>query len=154
MNLLSDIDDKLNKVLIDNGLPFIESNSEADSYINMSYNDLLAISTRPKANDVSFILEQCALNTQKTCNRLQAKLIQVEHNLNIALAKVYDDYNTYGGYEIVLGKACNEYEHIRELNQLKIDIKMQLADLSYISKHITELAQRVLSMGYRHWKKD
>lgn len=146
--LLNKIDADLDKSLIDKGIPLIESNEEADDFINMTYSDLLSISGT-KADDISFILEQRALYIQKTCNRMQAKFIQVENNLNRALSAVYDEYKTYGGFDIVLAKACNEFKEINDLNEMKLELKTELTDLAFLSKHITKMAERVSSMKWR-----
>lgn len=146
---LDNVDAFLDSKLIEQGLPLITSTSEYDKYVNMSYSELRAISGTG-ADDISYILEQCALHLQKTCNRLNAKLIQVENNLHKALAAVYDNYKTYGGFEIVLQKACAEYSEIEQLNNMKIEIKLQLTDLSFLSNHVTKMAQTVSNMKWRN----
>jgi hypothetical protein len=148
-SILDNVDAVLDKKLIDQGLPIISSTSEYDKYVNMSYSELKSISGT-SADDASYILEQCALHLQKTCNRLNAKLIQVENNLHKALSYVFDDYKTYGGFEIVLQKACTDNPEINELNDMKIDLKMQITDLSFLSNHITKMANTVSNMKWRN----
>lgn len=146
---LDNIDVNLDNQILQKGLPIVQATSEYDKYINMSYNELQNIANT-KAEDISFILEQCALYIQKTCNRLNAKLLQVENNLHKGLAAVYDTYQTYGGFDIVLQKACAEYPHLEELNQMKIQLKMELTDLNFLSKHITKMADKVSNMKWRN----
>jgi len=148
-SILDNVDAVLDKKLIDQGLPIISSTSEYDKYVNMSYSELKSISGT-SADDASYILEQCAFPVQKTCNRLNAKLIQVENNLHKALSYVFDDYKTYGGFEIVLQKACTDNPEINELNDMKIDLKMQITDLSFLSNHITKMANTVSNMKWRN----
>jgi hypothetical protein len=148
-SILDDVDAFLDRKLIDQGLPIVSSTSEYDKYVNMSYSELKSISGT-NADDASYILEQCALHLQKTCNRLNAKLIQVENNLHKALSGVYDTYKTYGGFEIVLQKACADYVEIDELNNMKIELKMQLTDLSFMSNHIGKMASTVSNMKWRN----
>jgi hypothetical protein len=70
--------------------------------------------------------------------------------LHKALSYVFDDYKTYGGFEIVLQKACTDNPEINELNDMKIDLKMQITDLSFLSNHITKMANTVSNMKWRN----
>ena len=146
---IDEITANLDLALVEKGIPEVKVETDYDKFINMSYENVQKING-DEARQIAYMLHQCALNIQQKCNRIDAKLLTVKNNLNKALSQVYESYNTYNGYDIVLGKACIEYTEINDLNNLKIKLESELTDMKYMSKHVDEMAK---IMNQLYWKK-
>ena len=96
------------------------------------------------------MLNQCSLNIQKKTNRLNARVIYIKNNLYKARSEVYNSYKTYGGYDIVLGKACQEYAHINDLNNMYLMAQIELEDIKFLSKHVEAMAKNINGMAFKN----
>lgn len=146
--LINTVDNKLNAALVENGVPILSPQTDYDKYINISMEDLRKIKG-DEAIEIAIMLEQCSCNIQAKSNRLCARLMYVKNELNKALGRVYNTYDTYGGYDIVLGKACVEHEPIEELNKLKLSVESELEDLKYLGRHVANMADMMRQLKWR-----
>lgn len=113
--------------------------NDIDHYFNLTPKDIDNMDKQECQYAQYFIL-QFSMSLTKKINRVKWALSANNKEFNRAIASVYNNYNSYNGQEVVKASACQEYSHLRELDDEITKLEGLIQEWEYISTKAEKLA--------------
>ena len=96
----------------------------------------------------SFILAQFSAALQREINRQTVRNKWASHNLNLVVAKEYDNYgDKYVKTDIKIGMVCQGNEYAQALNKIILDSITKIEEFSFLSGRIDSMATTLREYG-------
>lgn len=89
-----------------------------------------------------YFIMQYSISISKKINNVKSSLLANQKEFNRAMAKVYNDYNSFNGAAMIHASACNEHEHLREMDNeiTKLEALLQEYEgLSFKSEKMVQI---------------
>lgn len=114
--------------------------NDISSYFNMSIDDLSKMDKEDCIHAQYFIL-QYSISITKKINQVKARLAANKKEFNRSFAQVYNSYNTYNGYDIILGLAISEHSHLKSMDDEITKLEALIQEYEGLGFRAEKLAQ-------------
>ncbi len=114
--------------------------NDIDKYLNFTIEDLNGMD-KEDCVQAQYMIMQYSLSILKKMNKYRATLAVNKRTFNRYLSEVYNSYNTYNGYEMVLASACAEHEYLRLMDNEICKIEVLLQEFEGITQKVEKLSQ-------------
>lgn len=121
--------------------------NDIDEYFNLTVNDLSRMSKEDCVKAQYFIM-QFSISLTKKINSYKSSLFANKKEFNRALSGVYGSYSSYNGYDIILGQACGEHTHIRDMDTEITKLECLIQEFEGLSFKAEKLAQVLKDLSF------
>lgn len=118
------------------GLSYIKFNADVESILQLRLEELRSLD-ETDCGSFSYCLAQYSSFLQKEINRHSAKLKWANHNLDIIVAKVYNNYgDKYMKADTKRSLVINDDSYAKALNKIVLETTLRIEELSFLSSRI------------------
>mgnify|MGYP001244572424 CR=1 FL=1 len=114
--------------------------NDVSMYFNMTEADLSDLDKEGCVRAQYFIL-QYAISMSQKINSTRGGLMMNKKFFERALSQVYGSYNSFMGHALIVGAACAEHVHLRDIDNEIIKLEALLQEYEGLSARVDKLAQ-------------
>jgi hypothetical protein len=139
-NLLNDYDARflVNKIQV---------NIEVDEILGYT-SEIIRTLDRIACFEKAFVLAQFSASLQKEINRQSARLKWSQHNLNLVVAKEYNNYGSeFVKYEVKVGMVCHGNDYAKILYRIILDAETKIEEFSFLAGRVGSMSDILKELG-------
>lgn len=95
-----------------------------------------------------YFLQTEAISASKKFNSAKSKLDVNQILFNRAVAKHYKDYDPYLGKDLIIASICNEYDHIKSMQDVIVAATQEIKDLEITVEKLDKLSQIMKDLSF------